>query len=75
MNGADLKIIEQSKGVANGVQKSYADALRGAVPASEDRVPPSIGWQCPVYTPGMGPAPLGSATTSVSVGSGQTIRV
>lgn len=57
MDGSDLEIIANSRGgVANGVQTSYADALKMDCPRV--RPPPSIGYQCPVYAPGMEPLPV-----------------
>ena len=57
MDGTDLEIIAKSRGgVANGVQTSYANALDAANTCrADERVPASIGYQCPVYAPGMGP--------------------
>lgn len=58
MDGSELEIIESSRGgVANGVQNAYADALKTAG-SRNTRPPPSIGYQCPVYAPGMEPLPV-----------------
>ena len=68
MDGSDLEIIAKSRGgVADGVQNAYADALKGAG-AGNAKVPVSIGYQCPVYAPGMGPEDAPGADTSVNVG-------
>ena len=69
MQGSDLEIIRESKGIANGVQGEYADALKG-VPQRPDRPAPSIGYQCPVYSdvPGMQPAPISAGDTTINVG-------
>jgi hypothetical protein len=66
MDGSELEIIARSGGVADGVQKSYADGLKGAERAP--RPAPSIGYQCPVYAPGMGPAPISAGDTTINVG-------
>ena len=67
MDGSELEIIARSGGVADGVQKSYTDGLKGAG-CKNAMVPPSIGYQCPVYAPGMGPAPLSDGDTTINVG-------
>lgn len=67
MDGSDLAIIDRGGGVADGVQNAYADALKG-VRSDAMRPPPSIGYQCPVYAPGMGPAPMSSGDMTVDVG-------
>ena len=69
MKGSDLEIIAESKGIANGVQGSYAQALQG-MPERPGRPAPSIGYQCPVYSdvPGMQPAPISAGDTTVDVG-------
>jgi hypothetical protein len=76
MDGKELEIISRSKGVANGVQNSYADALKGTRPDDESRPPPSIGYQCPVYAdvPGMQPAPPGAGDTTINVGGKKRIH-
>ena len=67
MDGSDLEIIAKSGGVADGVQNSYADALKG-IPTRVPRPAPSIGWQSPIYAPGMGPAPISAGDTTIDVG-------
>lgn len=74
MDGRELEIVERSRGVANGVQKSYADALKGEDHEDVPRAAPSIGYQCPVYAPGMGPAPISAGDTTVNVGSKKRIH-
>ena len=60
MDGTDLEIITRSRGVANGVQNSYANALCGARNRADGRPAASIGTTCPVYAPGMEPPPPGA---------------
>ena len=66
------RTVRKSKGIANGVQRHYADALR-AMP-DVGRVAPSIGYQCAVYAPGMGPADISKGSTSVNVGGKMRVR-
>jgi hypothetical protein len=74
MDGSDLEIIAKSRGgVADGVQNAYAGALKDAG-AGNAKVPVSIGYQCPVYAPGMGPAPLSEGDTTINVGGPNRIR-
>lgn len=72
------KIVRQARGISLGVQTSYADALRGMAHSEspvgtrdgdqQRNVPPSIGYKCPTYAPGMGPAPMSDGDTSIDVG-------
>lgn len=66
------KIIKTAKAVALNVQGSYADALEG-VPGRDGRPAPSIGYQCPVYAPGMGP--VAGPDQTVDVGGPSRIKV
>lgn len=68
----DPKIINEAKGVALNVQGSYADALEG-VPGRDGRPAPSIGYQCPVYAPGMGP--VAGPDQTADVGGPRRIKV
>jgi hypothetical protein len=67
MDGSELEIISKSRGIANGVQNSYADALKG-MPQCASKPAPSIGCQYPVYAEGMGPEDADGADTTVDVG-------
>jgi hypothetical protein len=73
---SEPQIIIESKGIANGVQGSYAEALKG-MPQRPDRPAPSIGYQCPAYAdvPGMQPAPASAGDATIDVGGPSRLHV
>ena len=71
------KIVKDAKGVAYGVQGSYAEALQGMRAAGYGSYPdadvvkrpaPSIGYQCSPYVGGVPPPSRPAADPTINVG-------